>query len=122
MVELSTTVVTTFVLFATTSIACYFLGRGSRCRRLPYPPGPRPLPLLGNLLDMPKHRDYETYAKWGKTYGDVVHVRMLGQSIVILNSIEATNDLLELRSHKYSSRPYIPMVHEYVLIRFTPQM
>jgi len=76
------------------------------------PPGPKPLPLLGNLFDMPVSREYETYTQWGREYGDVVHVSALGQHIIILNSSEAANDLLDQRSAIYSDRPYIPMFHE----------
>ena len=35
----------------------------------PLPPGPRGLPLLGNLLDLPSEKNWETYAKWGGKYG-----------------------------------------------------
>ena len=77
-----------------------------------YPPGPKPLPLLGNVLDMPTSREYETYTRWGKEFGDVVHISALGKHIIILNSVKAANDLLERRSAIYSDRPYLPMLHE----------
>ena len=32
------------------------------------PPGPKKLPLIGNLLSMPNRVEWETYAKWGKEY------------------------------------------------------
>ena len=57
--------------------------------KLPFPPGPKPLPLLGNVLDLPTSREYETYTRWGKEFGDVVHVSALGQHIIILNSLQA---------------------------------
>jgi hypothetical protein len=78
----------------------------------PLPPGPKPLPLLGNLFDMPTSREYETYAQWGRKYGDVVHVHALGRHFIILNSIEAANELLDQRSAIYSDRPFIPMLHD----------
>jgi hypothetical protein len=94
-------------------VAQYLYQRHKSSRHaLPFPPGPKPLPLLGNLFDMPTSREYQTYARWGKEYGDVVHVRALGQHIIILNSIEAANELLDRRSTIYSDRPFIPMYHE----------
>lgn len=35
----------------------------------PLPPGPRGLPLIGNLLDMPSDNEWFTFAQWGKEYG-----------------------------------------------------
>ena len=36
---------------------------------LSYPPGPRPLPLIGNLLDIPKDSSWLAYTQYSKTYG-----------------------------------------------------
>lgn len=82
----------------------------------PLPPGPQPLPLLGNALDMPKDYWWLKFAEWSKQYGDVVHLNVLGQHIVILDSVEATKELLDRRSAIYSDRPHMPMVIDlYVL-------
>ena len=81
-------------------------------KRLPYPPGPRPYPLIGNLLDLPTTYPWLAYDNWAKTYGDIVHIQALGQHFIILGSIEAVNDLLERRSAIYSDRPRIPMLVE----------
>ena len=80
--------------------------------KLPFPPGPKPLPLLGNVLDLPTSREYETYTRWGKEFGDVVHVNALGQHIIVLSSVQAAKELLERRSSIYSGRPCVPMLHE----------
>jgi hypothetical protein len=34
-----------------------------------YPPGPKPLPVLGNALDIPDKAQWITFAKWGAQYG-----------------------------------------------------
>ena len=36
------------------------------------PPGPKKLPVIGNLLDLPSERQWETYAQWSKQYGACV--------------------------------------------------
>jgi hypothetical protein len=40
-------------------------------RRRGCPPGPRPLPIIGNLLDIPKESSWLAYAEFSKKYGEV---------------------------------------------------
>lgn len=52
------------------SLAVFLVVRGYRKRRgHPYPPGPRPLPLIGNLLDIPKESSWLEYTQWSEKYG-----------------------------------------------------
>ncbi|KAI0659815.1 CyP450 monooxygenase [Cubamyces menziesii] len=69
------------------------------------PPGPPGLPLIGNVFDIPLERSWITYRELAKTYGDVIGVKALGQTLIVLNSLTATIDLLEKRSAIYSDRP-----------------
>ncbi|TFK33800.1 cytochrome P450 [Crucibulum laeve] len=81
-----------------------------RRRTHPYPPGPRPSIIIGNLLDIPRGKSWLVYTDWAKKYhSDILHVSALGQHIVILNSLEAITELLDKRSHIYSDRPYWPI-------------
>lgn len=36
---------------------------------LPLPPGPTPIPFLGNVLGLDRQAPYLTYAMWSKKYG-----------------------------------------------------
>ncbi|KAL7282185.1 hypothetical protein ACG7TL_003654 [Trametes sanguinea] len=83
-------------------------------RQGPLPPGPKGLPLIGNMLDMPASHEWKTFAQWGEQWGDIVSVTFLGQPYVILNSAKHAVELLEKKSSIYSSRPVIPVGGELV--------
>ncbi|TFK46242.1 cytochrome P450 [Heliocybe sulcata] len=110
----------TVLLALAVAAVSYALIRLLGRRRPPYLPGPTPLPVLGNLLQMPTEREWLVFTEWAKTYGDCIHLKVLGQSIVVLNSFEAASDLLEKRSAMYSSRPRLVMAGE--LIGFAQAM
>ncbi|KAG2741931.1 cytochrome P450 [Suillus brevipes Sb2] len=79
----------------------------SKQRKPCLPPGPVPLPLLGNVLSIDTKEPWLTYTEWGAAYGDLVFVRLLGQEVVVINSQHVADALLEKRSRIYSDRPYI---------------
>ncbi|KAF8840002.1 cytochrome P450 [Paxillus ammoniavirescens] len=83
------------------------LRRPSNLNRPPLPPGPTPIPLLGNVLGLNTDAPYLTYAEWSKTYGDIMYTHILNQEIIVLNSEEVAIELLEKRSKKYSDRPLL---------------
>lgn len=39
--------------------------------KLPYPPGPKGYPLIGNILDIPPGQEWKTYADWSREYGKI---------------------------------------------------
>ncbi|KUI60056.1 Fumitremorgin C synthase [Cytospora mali] len=81
----------------------------------PLPPGPPGLPIIGNLHQMPKSRVWLQWHAWGKKYGPVVFLNMLGQPIVILHSAKAAQDLLARRGAIYSDRPRLVLAGELAL-------
>lgn len=72
------------------------------------PPGPNPLPLLGNTLDiigsMPDV--HLGFTKLAKHYGDVFTLYLQGNRVVVINSASVAREALVLRKDDFSGRPY----------------
>ncbi|CAE6427787.1 unnamed protein product [Rhizoctonia solani] len=80
-------------------------------QRLPLPPSPKGDPILGHLRYMPTEYEEAAYKVWGDELGSsIISVNLLGQVIIVLNSIEDANELLVKRALQYSNRFQIPML------------
>ncbi|KAL8296088.1 hypothetical protein RB601_003657 [Gaeumannomyces tritici] len=86
--------------------------------KLPLPPGPKPVPLLGNISDMPKLGVIE-YTHWlshKDKYGPISSVTIMGHTLVIIHDPEVALDLLERKgaASKTSGRPIMPFAQDLV--------
>ncbi|KAF8885567.1 cytochrome P450 [Gymnopilus junonius] len=70
----------------------------------PLPPGPPADPIIGHLRTIPADRPDIFFYELSKKYGKVVHLRIPGKTMIILNSAQAATDLLDKRSGIYSDR------------------
>lgn len=92
------------------------------------PPGPPPDPILGNVRQFPRTEWHNTFTVWQKQYGqivpflvsyhsrrltqarprrlpgDIVHVDLMGQHLVVLNRLEDAEELWSKRGQNYSDR------------------
>ena len=96
---------------------------------LPYPPGPKPLPVLGNLFDFVRENESQAYLRLAHKYGhrppinhpcttevftrlgDLVFLTVFGKNVLFVNSFKTANDLFEKRSSNYSDRAESQMVN-----------
>lgn len=94
--------------------------------RPPLPPGPKPLPLLGNLLDLPApgSEEWLHWAKYKEKFGEMTNsyfrtrtdfrfvgpissLTVFGQHMIIINDLQLAFDTLDRRSGIYSDRPVL---------------
>ncbi|WYZ44616.1 hypothetical protein EsH8_VII_001052 [Colletotrichum jinshuiense] len=83
------------------------LGSWKNGRGRPLPPGPKGLPFVGNINDLPKSGELEAHhwLKHKDLYGPISSITVMGQTIVIINDAQLAFELLDKRSVKHSSRP-----------------
>nr|BAL05095.1 cytochrome P450 [Phanerodontia chrysosporium] len=98
-------------LFSGVLLVCLFV---SYARKRPrYPPGPKGLPLIRNLLDIPADYPWITYRDLAEKYNsDILHFEVFGSHLVVLNSAEATRQILEKQSSITSDRAHSVMLNE----------
>lgn len=81
---------------------------------LPLPPGPKKLPIIGNVHQVQKKKQFLQFYEWSKRHGPIMSLSMGGQPLIILSTTQAAQDLLAKRSAKYSDRPKMVMAGELV--------
>jgi len=80
-------------------------GRMLRLRQK-MPPGPFPLPIVGNVLQLPKRKPWYRFEEWANKYNNPLITVWFGrQPTVVLNDAWTASDLMDKRANIYSSRP-----------------
>ena len=69
------------------------------------PPGPTPLPFVGNKLQLPRSQPWIQFQTWSKVYGPIFTIWIGRKPTIIVSDPVIAQELLEKRSNKYSSRP-----------------
>ncbi|GAB1312809.1 O-methylsterigmatocystin oxidoreductase [Madurella fahalii] len=74
---------------------------------LPLPPGPKGLPLVGGIADLPPKGglEWQHWLKHKDLYGPISSVNVFGQTIILVHDLQVAFELLDKRGAKYSSRP-----------------
>ncbi|KJZ73928.1 hypothetical protein HIM_06596 [Hirsutella minnesotensis 3608] len=93
------------------AIIIYFVYQHVAQRKLlaKYPPGPKPLPVFGNIFDMPPKAvpEFQHWLKHKDKYGPVSSLTILGKTLVFINSREAAQEILERNAHRTAGRPKV---------------
>jgi len=92
---------------------------------VPYPPSPRGYPLIGNVLDLAtgapiweslasladREGTLSSYSNFLRQFRgcllkdtDVLHLNLMGEDMIVLNSAQAISDLVDKRSGMYADR------------------
>ncbi|XP_030072074.1 cytochrome P450 2J5 [Microcaecilia unicolor] len=80
-------------------------------RRLP--PGPTPLPFIGNLWMLNFQLHHETLIQLAKKYGNILTVWAGETPVIVFSGCKAVRNALISHSQEFSGRPITPFVKEF---------
>jgi hypothetical protein len=80
-------------------------------KRLPLPPGPKPWPIIGNILQMGK-KPHLSMTHFAQVHGPLISLRLGTQLLVIGSSSTAATEILKTHDRLLSAR-YVPQVTPY---------
>ncbi|KAG8445787.1 hypothetical protein GDO86_010538, partial [Hymenochirus boettgeri] len=76
------------------------------------PPGPKPLPIIGNLHIMNLKKPHKIFLELSKKYGSIFTIHTGTQKVVVLCGYETVKDALVNYAEEFSERPEIPIFHD----------
>jgi 3-hydroxyphenylacetate 6-hydroxylase len=77
-------------------------------------PGPKGLPIVGNLRQIKHISPSEQYRLWALEYGPLIQIQLGNKPILVINSAAAAKDLLIRESGSFNSRPLFYVFHKFV--------
>ncbi|XP_068136096.1 cytochrome P450 2K1-like [Hyperolius riggenbachi] len=78
-----------------------------------FPPGPRPLPIIGNVHQIDMNKPFKTFIELSKTYGTILGIHIGPQRTVILCGYDTVKDALMNHAEAFSDRPRLPVLEKY---------
>ncbi|KAI4356839.1 hypothetical protein L6164_000826 [Bauhinia variegata] len=79
-------------------------------RCLPPPPGPRPFPIIGNILVLGSN-PHQSLAKLSKTFGPIMSLKLGSRTTIIISSLDMAKEVLKKKDQAFSSRTVPDVIH-----------
>ncbi|XP_054856464.1 cytochrome P450 2J2-like [Eublepharis macularius] len=98
-----------FSLLLLISFILYLFWRTGR-RSKQFPPGPRPLPLIGNLLQFDMRNPLKDFDKLAQKYGPIFSLHMGGTLFVFVHGFPLVKEVLVTRGTEFAGRPQNPVI------------
>ncbi|XP_059190863.1 cytochrome P450 2D15-like [Centropristis striata] len=82
-----------------------------------FPPGPRPLPLLGNVLQLNLESPLADLERLANRYGNVYSIFIGANPAVVLNGLQAIKEALVTKAADFAGRPQDQMVNRAIRVK-----
>ncbi|KAK7888835.1 hypothetical protein WMY93_024395 [Mugilogobius chulae] len=79
-----------------------------------YPPGPWPIPFIGDIPRISPSTIHLDFAKFAKKYGNIFSVRLFGGQIIVVNGYKLVREALAVRGDDYADRPTLPIFEDLI--------
>ncbi|EXC06134.1 7-ethoxycoumarin O-deethylase [Morus notabilis] len=81
----------------------------ARSRKLP--PGPKPLPIIGNLLELIGDKSHKSLAKLSNSYGPIMHLKLGQITTIVVSSAAVAREVLQRHDRLFSNRTVPDAIH-----------
>ncbi|KAF8084348.1 hypothetical protein N665_0721s0005 [Sinapis alba] len=95
------------IIAAIVAVIAFFLLRSSTKKSLRLPPGPKGLPIIGNLHQMEKFNPQHFLFRLSKLYGPIFTMKIGGRRLAVISSAELAKELLKTQDLNFTARPLL---------------
>uniref|UniRef100_A0A3P9PZ69 Cytochrome P450 2G1-like n=1 Tax=Poecilia reticulata TaxID=8081 RepID=A0A3P9PZ69_POERE len=92
-------------------VALLWFVSGKNTKKYRLPPGPSPLPLIGNLLQLEKTAPFKSFLEFSKTYGPVMTFNLGWQRVVVLVGYDAVKEALVDQADDFTGRAPVAFLY-----------
>ncbi|XP_044523286.1 cytochrome P450 2F2-like [Gracilinanus agilis] len=103
----------TGLLLLLLGITCLLLAKAAHKTKGRLPPGPRPLPLLGNLLQLRSRDMVTSLTKLSQEYGPIFTVHLGSRPVVVLSGYDTVKEALVDKAEEFSGRGEYPVFYDF---------
>ncbi|KAM4042292.1 cytochrome P450 2K1-like [Anomaloglossus baeobatrachus] len=101
--------VVSILLFAAVFLILVIVFNNKNDKYRNFPPGPKPLPIIGNMHIVNSRKPHKSFFELSKKFGTVFSLQIGQEKLVILTGYETVKDALMNYGEEFSGRPESPL-------------
>lgn len=101
------TIVLSWILVGLAMLSAYLLHGPARTQKLRFPPGPKGVPILGNLSIFTSPAPHRELFRISQLYGPLFSIRLGSKPTLVVSSPELAREMLKVHDQNFADRPNI---------------